>query len=382
MDWDGAVIFDSAGDFDSNIELFEIANLQLLKSRILDDDLDERLEKALRLIGATKKRMTIIRSGEMRKVVREIIETRTQSILESEAVERTSNLSETGIGLNSIPSSLENSTSTAGRSTSRKSSILSKTFTPWPRRTLAFPTALRWNSSSWQAGLCCCSSMLRSSYSQRSSYHPHRLCALHSPFFCYYTRLQLHKKRFPFGTKIDSRRIPRIDFSGAVHILIPSLRVRSFDISPCLFGFKPPLPHDPGYLFMVDIDPFAVKLGGHPAITVCFMFFRDLFYPVNQCFIGVRLGRYVIITASRQAHEFAPPRDALEQFSVVGNELPFLLDCSKVRCKAFFKNSISKNALPSICSQLTNVFFPGGFFGCFITEPAFCILLFPVIQKT
>jgi hypothetical protein len=88
VDWDGAVIFDSAGDFDSNIELFEIANLQLLKSRILDDDLDERLEKALRLIGATKKRLTIIRSGEMRKVVREIIETRTQSILESEAVER------------------------------------------------------------------------------------------------------------------------------------------------------------------------------------------------------------------------------------------------------------------------------------------------------
>jgi len=88
VDWDGAFIFDSAGDFDSNIELFEIANLQLLKSRILDDDLDERLEKTLRLIGGTKKRLPIIRSGEVRKVVKEIIETRTQSILESEAVER------------------------------------------------------------------------------------------------------------------------------------------------------------------------------------------------------------------------------------------------------------------------------------------------------
>ncbi|HXY62457.1 MAG TPA: hypothetical protein VEJ22_05950 [Nitrospirota bacterium] len=88
VDWDGAFIFDSTGDFDSNIELFEIANLQLLKSRMLDDDLDERLEKTLRLIGATKKRLPIIRSGEVRKVVKEIIETRTQSILESEAVER------------------------------------------------------------------------------------------------------------------------------------------------------------------------------------------------------------------------------------------------------------------------------------------------------
>ncbi len=88
VDWDGAFIFDSAGDFQSNIELFEIANLQLLKSRILDDDLDERLEKTLHLIGSARKRLPIIRSGEVRRVVKEIIETRTQSILESEAVER------------------------------------------------------------------------------------------------------------------------------------------------------------------------------------------------------------------------------------------------------------------------------------------------------
>ena len=87
VDWDGAFIFDSSGDFESNIELFEIANLQLLKSRILDYDLDERLEKTLRLVTASKK-LPVIRSSEVRRVVREIIEIRTQSILESEAVER------------------------------------------------------------------------------------------------------------------------------------------------------------------------------------------------------------------------------------------------------------------------------------------------------
>ncbi len=87
VDWDGAFIFDSSADFDSNIELFEIANLQLLKSRILDYDLDERLEKTLRLVTAPKK-LPVIRSAEVRRVVREIIEIRTQSILESEAVER------------------------------------------------------------------------------------------------------------------------------------------------------------------------------------------------------------------------------------------------------------------------------------------------------
>jgi len=87
VDWDGAFIFDSSGDFESNIELFEIANLQLLKSRILDYDLDERLEKTLRLVK-TPKKLPVIRSTEVRRVVREIIEIRTQSILESEAVER------------------------------------------------------------------------------------------------------------------------------------------------------------------------------------------------------------------------------------------------------------------------------------------------------
>ncbi len=87
VDWDGAFIFDSAGDFDSNIELFEIANLQLLKSRMLDDELDDRLEKTTQLLR-TPKRFPIIRSAEMRRVLKEIIEIRTQSILESEAAER------------------------------------------------------------------------------------------------------------------------------------------------------------------------------------------------------------------------------------------------------------------------------------------------------
>jgi hypothetical protein len=42
--------FRFGSDFDSNIELFEIANLQLLKSRALNNELDKRLEKALQLL--------------------------------------------------------------------------------------------------------------------------------------------------------------------------------------------------------------------------------------------------------------------------------------------------------------------------------------------
>jgi hypothetical protein len=86
VDWDGAFLFDSAADFQSNIELFEIANLQLLKSRVLDDGLDKRLEKTLRLVKAPRG-LPFIRSREVRKVLREVVEIRTQSILESEAVE-------------------------------------------------------------------------------------------------------------------------------------------------------------------------------------------------------------------------------------------------------------------------------------------------------
>ena len=82
VDWDGAFIFDAAGDFKGNIELFEIANLQLLRSRILADDLDRRLEKTLNLLK-TPKAMPLIRSRDIRKVLKEIIEIRAQSILES-----------------------------------------------------------------------------------------------------------------------------------------------------------------------------------------------------------------------------------------------------------------------------------------------------------
>lgn len=87
VDWDGAFIFDSNGDFDGNIELFEIANLQLLRSRMLTDDLDERLEKTLHLLKVPKG-LPIIKSRVVRAVLKEVIEIRTQSILESEAVER------------------------------------------------------------------------------------------------------------------------------------------------------------------------------------------------------------------------------------------------------------------------------------------------------
>ncbi len=83
VDWDGAFIFDSAGEFQSNIELFEIANLQLLKARILDHDLDARLERTLQIVQTTRRRIPLINSREVTRALREIVQLRTQSLLES-----------------------------------------------------------------------------------------------------------------------------------------------------------------------------------------------------------------------------------------------------------------------------------------------------------
>lgn len=85
VDWDGAFMFDPHGDFESDIELFEIANVQLLKSRILDKQLDDRLQQTIILLKQTQR--MLFRSKEIRANLKEIIQIRTQSLLESDAID-------------------------------------------------------------------------------------------------------------------------------------------------------------------------------------------------------------------------------------------------------------------------------------------------------
>ncbi|NUO08487.1 MAG: hypothetical protein HUU08_07390 [Candidatus Brocadia sp.] len=93
VEWDGAFVFDPRGEFASNIELFEIANLQLLKLRILEHELEERLEKAARLLQKdTLKKKPWLNSRKIRHSLREIIRIRTESIQEFAATERHINL--------------------------------------------------------------------------------------------------------------------------------------------------------------------------------------------------------------------------------------------------------------------------------------------------
>ena len=86
VDWDGAVLFDPHADFGANIELIQIANYQLLRARTFDRALDVRLGHIAQLLRTTPTR-SLFRAREFRGVLREIIQIRTETIIESQAAE-------------------------------------------------------------------------------------------------------------------------------------------------------------------------------------------------------------------------------------------------------------------------------------------------------
>lgn len=86
VDWDGAILFDPHGDFDANIELIEIANFQLLRTRMADQALDARLAQIAQMLRTTPKQ-SLFRRREVRAMLREILRIRTETLLESPATE-------------------------------------------------------------------------------------------------------------------------------------------------------------------------------------------------------------------------------------------------------------------------------------------------------
>lgn len=87
VDWDGAFLFDKEGEFGETIELLELANFQLLRYRILDRDLDDRLQKVSKLTqqeGSSR----WFRTKEVAQAFKEVIKVRSQSISEFEALDR------------------------------------------------------------------------------------------------------------------------------------------------------------------------------------------------------------------------------------------------------------------------------------------------------
>ncbi len=87
-DWDGAFIFDPHGEYQSIVELFQVANLQLLRYRVLDYELDDRLKKVNKTLQGTSKKLTFFKDKELGDAFRDAIATRSRSIAEFEAMDR------------------------------------------------------------------------------------------------------------------------------------------------------------------------------------------------------------------------------------------------------------------------------------------------------
>lgn len=89
VDWDGAFVFDTEGDFESNLELFELANLQLLQYRIMDAQLDLRLHRVTALLeNAPPLTKRLFRPREISEVFKETILVRSQSISDFHTLDR------------------------------------------------------------------------------------------------------------------------------------------------------------------------------------------------------------------------------------------------------------------------------------------------------
>lgn len=91
VEWDGAFIFDPEGDIESTVELLELANIQLLRYRLLDKELDIRLEQIAKIFHSLpeKKRvMTIFGGREVRNAIQSILKIRATSLFNFQSLER------------------------------------------------------------------------------------------------------------------------------------------------------------------------------------------------------------------------------------------------------------------------------------------------------
>src|SRR3989338_7329546 len=86
VDCDGALILEPNDQIEAMVDLFQLTNLDLLRYRMLDFDLDSRLSKANRLIQ--KRPRTFFSQKETAQAFKDIILFQSQSIAEFNALER------------------------------------------------------------------------------------------------------------------------------------------------------------------------------------------------------------------------------------------------------------------------------------------------------
>ena len=80
LDWDGAFCFDPKADWHETIELLEVANVHLLRLRVLDQELDRRLGGMAQLLQSVAKRN--LSSSKVRKQMAALMNLQVRSIEE------------------------------------------------------------------------------------------------------------------------------------------------------------------------------------------------------------------------------------------------------------------------------------------------------------
>jgi hypothetical protein len=88
IDWDGAFLFDPEGDIEEDLELLTLANLQLLRHRILDHQLDGRLARMAELVHNIPVSGLQLRGKDIAQRMKETMEIRMVSISELQRLER------------------------------------------------------------------------------------------------------------------------------------------------------------------------------------------------------------------------------------------------------------------------------------------------------
>lgn len=88
VDWDGAFVFDPDGEYESIVELLQIANLELLRYRILDADLGRRLRRAGKVVREYAGDAKFSRNKELAQSFKDLIEIRSRSVAELELIDR------------------------------------------------------------------------------------------------------------------------------------------------------------------------------------------------------------------------------------------------------------------------------------------------------
>lgn len=88
VEWDGAFIFDPEGNVAMTLELIELANFQLLRYRVLDKELDLRLDRVAKLIEHSPLKTNLFTARDVKEALKETMLTRSRSISEFQLLER------------------------------------------------------------------------------------------------------------------------------------------------------------------------------------------------------------------------------------------------------------------------------------------------------